>query len=173
MRSPKYTIATIICEACERGWQDGGGKRVPINRSAIEKARCDAMHIGRIDGVAPPRRATSDVTPSVRRFVWLRDEGRCQADFGACRSTLGIAIHHLEHQEHGGSHEAENLTLRCFGHHDGHHEGKRDDRLEMLRSALRNRCWSPTKIEETLKRIQPRVGRTGFSDLLQEILAAE
>jgi hypothetical protein len=47
-----YQIAITTCDRCKRGWQDGGGITVEMSPVTLETARCDAMHIGRID-VAP------------------------------------------------------------------------------------------------------------------------
>src|SRR4029077_6140411 len=41
-----------------------------------------------------------------------------------CRSSRGLQIHHLEHQEHGGSHHHTNLISLCITHHDLYHQGK-------------------------------------------------
>ncbi len=165
--SPKHAIGVVICERCNQAWQDGGGKRVAISASSFEKAACDAVDVGRVDGTEPPRRAVADVTPRVRRFVWARDEGRCQAP--GCRSSLGLEIHHLEHRADGGKHDAVNLTLRCSAHHGVHHDG-RDDRLAMLHSALRNRGWPSAAIDEALAAIAPHLGHRLFGELLEEVL---
>jgi hypothetical protein len=117
----KFQIAYTICKRCDQGWQVGGGVRVPVEAAAVERARCDAQHIGSIDG-DHPERARQDIPPSVVRFVWARDEGRCQTP--GCRSTFGVEIHHLKPVSQGGTHTPPNLTLRCFGCHGGHHEGR-------------------------------------------------
>jgi hypothetical protein len=74
----KFQIAVTVCDRCGQGWQEGGGAQVAIDTPAVERAMCDAQHIGSIDGSAPerayqPTRARSHLRahPSVqspRRF---------------------------------------------------------------------------------------------------------
>jgi hypothetical protein len=115
----KYQIAVVVCEACKRGWQEGGGKRIPISAADVARAECDAQRIGSLDG--EPAAVTQDVSPKTRRFVWRRDGDRCTVP--GCRASSFIEVHHIVHREHGGGNEAENLTLLCGGHHDAHHAG--------------------------------------------------
>jgi hypothetical protein len=119
----KFQIALSVCPRCDRGWQEGAGARVPVDHATVERARCDAQHLGSLDGEGPER-AHQDVPPSVVRFVWRRDHGRCQTP--GCRSARGIELHHIEHREHGGAHEPSNLTLRCSACHIAHHRGLLD-----------------------------------------------
>ena len=119
----KFQIALSVCPRCERGVQEGGGVGVHVDAATVERARCDALHVGSVDGDAPER-ARQDIPPSVVRFVFRRDRGRCQTP--GCRSARGIEIHHIEHREHGGSHEPKNLTLRCSACHVAHHRGLLD-----------------------------------------------
>jgi hypothetical protein len=116
----KYQIAVTVCERCDQGWQEGAGAKVAIDPAAVERARCDAQNIGSIDGVAPER-AHQDVPPSVVRFVWGRDGGRCRVP--GCRSARGLEIHHLVHRADGGSHDALNIVLACSSCHMAHHRG--------------------------------------------------
>jgi hypothetical protein len=117
----KFQIATVICERCRQGWQDGAGARIAISTAAVERAECDAQDIGSLEGGAP-QRAHQDVSPGVARLVWRRDGGRCRAP--GCRSTRGLEIHHLVHRTEGGSHDASNLILACGAHHAAHHDGR-------------------------------------------------
>ena len=133
----KFQIAVTVCERCRQGWQDGAGAKIAIGPAAVERATCDAQHIGSIDG-ATPERAHQDVPPSVARFVWRRDGGRCRTP--GCRSARGIEIHHLVHRTDGGSHDAWNLALLCSSCHLAHHRGVLTitgtaDHLEIRRSA--------------------------------------
>jgi hypothetical protein len=86
----------------------------------VERAHCDAQHVGAIDGAAPER-AHQDIPPSVMRFVWRRDGSRCRVD--GCRSARGLEAHHIVHREHGGSHDASNCVLLCSACHLAHHRG--------------------------------------------------
>ncbi len=133
----KFQIAVTVCERCRQGWQGGAGAKIAISPAAVERAECDAQHIGSIDG-ATPERAHQDVPPSVARLVWRRDGGRCRVP--GCRSARGIEIHHLVHRTHGGSHDASNLALLCSACHLAHHRGVLTitgtvDHLEVRRSA--------------------------------------
>jgi hypothetical protein len=115
----KYQIAVVICEACKRGWQEGGGKRIAISATDVARAECDAQRIGSLDD--GPQSAAQDVPPKTRRFVFRRDGDRCTVP--GCRASAFIEVHHLVPRELGGGHEPENLTLLCGGHHDAHHAG--------------------------------------------------
>jgi hypothetical protein len=114
-------IAITICEACERGWQDGGGAAIELEQDAIERARCDAQYVGRVDSKVPAR-ATQDVSPSVRRLVWRRDHGKCVVP--GCRSARFLDVHHVEWRAEGGDHSPDNLCLLCFAHHQAVHDGR-------------------------------------------------
>jgi hypothetical protein len=114
-------IALTICEKCERGWQDGGGSAIEVEPKVIERARCDAQHVGRVDAEVPAR-AVQDVSPSVRRQVWRRDHGKCVVP--GCRSARFLDVHHIVWRAEGGDHSADNLCLLCFAHHQLVHEAR-------------------------------------------------
>src|ERR1044071_9385470 len=116
----RFQIAVTVCERCQRGWQDGAGAKIAIDAAAVERALCDAQHIGSLDGDGPER-AHQDVPPSMVRFVWRRDGGRCRVP--GCRSARGLEIHHLVHRADGGTNEASNLALLCSSCHLAHHSG--------------------------------------------------
>src|SRR5207244_1901894 len=63
----KFQIAVTVCPRCNRASQEGGGAAVPIEAAALERARCDAQHVGSIDGEMPDR-AHQDIPPSVVQF---------------------------------------------------------------------------------------------------------
>ncbi|MEO7736195.1 MAG: HNH endonuclease [Kofleriaceae bacterium] len=116
----RFQIAVTVCTRCQQGWQEGAGAKLPIDAAAVDRACCDAQHIGSIDGDLPER-AYQDIPPSVARLVWRRDGGRCRVP--GCRSSRGLELHHLVHREHGGSHDASNLVLCCSSCHLAHHRG--------------------------------------------------
>ena len=95
---------------CNQGWQHGAGVAVPVGPAAVERAECDAQHIGSIDGAAPER-ATQDIPPATVRFILRRDGGRCRVP--GCRSARGLEVHHILHRAHGGTHEPANLVVLC------------------------------------------------------------
>jgi hypothetical protein len=109
-------IVTVVCERCEQGWTQAGGKRFAIGAAALEVAECDAQ---RID--PETQRASHDIPPRVRRAVWTRDQSRCTAP--GCRSTRHLDIHHIVPRSEGGMHDLENLRLLCSGHHRALHDG--------------------------------------------------
>jgi hypothetical protein len=116
----KFQIALRLCPRCDHGVQEGAGVGVHVDAATIARARCDAQHLGDLDGDTPER-AHQDVSPSVVRFVFRRDQGRCRTP--GCRSSRGLEIHHIQHREHGGGHEPLNLCLLCSGCHAAHHRG--------------------------------------------------
>ena len=116
----KFQIATTVCERCDQGWQSARGAEIAVGAAAVARARCDAQHVGSLRAEVPAR-ATQDVTPKTRRFVWRRDQGRCVVP--GCRSARNLEIHHLIAQSDGGTHDASNLCLLCSAHHAAHHAG--------------------------------------------------
>jgi hypothetical protein len=116
----KFQIAMQVCPACDRASQLGGGVAVPVDPAALERARCDAQHLGSLDADAPER-AVQDIAPSVARFVRRRDGERCQTP--GCRSSIGIELHHVIHRADGGGHGPENLRLHCSSCHAAIHRG--------------------------------------------------
>jgi hypothetical protein len=115
----RYQVMTTICGACQKGWQDGAGRKIAVRSIDVARAECDAQRIG---SDREPTRAKQDVTPATRRAVWRRDHGACRVD--GCRSSRNIEVHHIVARADGGSHEPDNLLLLCSGHHDMLHDGK-------------------------------------------------
>ncbi|MGH6784298.1 MAG: HNH endonuclease, partial [Sphingomicrobium sp.] len=91
-----------------------------VSPAAVDRAMCDAQHIGSLDGAAPER-AYQDIPASVARFVWRRDGGRCRIP--GCRSARGLELHHVVHRADGGGHDAGNIALLCGACHSAHHAG--------------------------------------------------
>jgi hypothetical protein len=116
----RFQIALTVCQRCRRGWQEGAGVQVAVSPAAVDRAMCDAQHIGSIDG-SGPERAYQDIPPSISRFVWRRDGGRCRVP--GCRSSRGLELHHIVHRADGGSHDALNIVLCCGRCHQSHHAG--------------------------------------------------
>ncbi|MDQ3337015.1 MAG: HNH endonuclease [Myxococcota bacterium] len=116
----KFQIMMTICKQCEQGWQEGSGVQVPIDAATVERARCDAQYIGSTTDDVPVR-ATQDIPPSVVRYVYHRDGGRCTTP--GCRSARGLEIHHRTPRSEGGSHDHTNLGLKCSACHRGVHRG--------------------------------------------------
>ena len=91
----KFQIAVTVCARCDRASQEAAGAAIPIDAAALDRAGCDAQHIGSIGGDAPER-ARQEIPPSVVRLVWRRDGGRCQTP--GCRSSVGLELHHVIHR---------------------------------------------------------------------------
>ena len=117
----KYVIAMTVCSQCEQGWQHGGGRKLPVDAATVERARCNAVEAGSIDG-DKPERARQTIPPAVVRFVQLRDGGRCQTP--GCRSTVGVEQHHIKPRSQGGSNHPSNVTSRCDHCHVCSHDGR-------------------------------------------------
>ena len=118
---PPHQIAITTCDECKRGWQDAGGVTVEVPASRIERARCDATEIGRIDGPTQGR-ASQTIPPATRRAVIQRDHERCRVP--GCRASTYVDIHHIVPRAQGGTHDPWNLLLLCDAHHDAVHEGR-------------------------------------------------
>jgi len=118
---PAHQISISTCKECKRSWQTGAGRDVEVDAATVDHARCDADFIGDLDAEMPAR-ATSSVTPRIRRHVFARDRHRCSVP--GCRSARHLEIHHVVHQADGGGHQPSEITLLCFAHHQLHHEGR-------------------------------------------------
>jgi hypothetical protein len=116
----RHQIALTVCEVCKQGWQEGGGRKIAVDAATVERAECDAQHLGSIDAEVPAR-AHQDIPPAVRRLVSVRDGGCCQIP--GCRSTRNLDLHHLEHRANGGGHEPSNIVTACGSCHRAIHEG--------------------------------------------------
>lgn len=116
----KFQILMTVCSRCKQGHQEGSGAQVAVDAPAVERALCDAQHIGSTSDPTPVR-AEQDIPPSVVRFVWRRDGGRCQTP--GCRSARGLEIHHVIRRADGGSHDPSNLRIQCSACHLSIHRG--------------------------------------------------
>ncbi len=76
--------------------------------------------------VTLPMSATKPTAATLHQ-VNLRDQGKCQFETpegDKCLNERFTEIHHLIPRAYGGSHEPENLTTLCSGHHRAiHHKG--------------------------------------------------
>ena len=45
----RFQIALTVCARCKQGWQEGAGALVPVGPAAVERAECDAQHLGSLD----------------------------------------------------------------------------------------------------------------------------
>lgn len=65
-------------------------------------------------------RTTRVINRRTRRVIEQRDHG-CRVP--GCGRTFGLDIHHIEHWEHGGPTDTNNLVCLCRRHHRLHHQG--------------------------------------------------
>jgi hypothetical protein len=69
-----------------------------------------------------PRPCAPDHVPAhVKREVWTRAKGRCEAllaSGGVCGSTRRLEFHHLDPVARGGASTADKIRLHCDVHHD-------------------------------------------------------
>lgn len=137
-----YQLAFVVCERCQRGFQEADGERIGVEREIVEMMCCDAQHIGYVGGtqavpemeaevhhthVGLPKRlvlvqrATQTIPPAVRRYVLARDSGRCVVP--GCRHATFVDLHHVVPRAEGGRHDADNLVVLCGAHHRAVHRG--------------------------------------------------
>ena len=75
------------------------------------------------DGAVPVSvgRTQHAVPERTRRLVLARDR-KCRVPW--CSQTRWLQIHHLQHREHGGSNDTNNLIAICGADHRLHHHGR-------------------------------------------------
>ena len=118
---PAYQMSISTCRDCKRSWTIGAGEEHDIDDATLEKAQCDAEHLGDVE--APfLQRIRATVSQALRRHIFARDNERCCVP--GCQFVYNIDLHHLKFQCHGGKHDKSNLTLLCGVHHQLLHEGK-------------------------------------------------
>ena len=157
----KFQILMTVCSRCKQGHQEGSGVQVAVDAAAVERALCDAQYIGSTSDSTPVR-ATQDIPPSVVRFVWRRDGGRCQTP--GCRSARGLEIHHIVPRAEGGTHEPSNLHLRCSACHMATHRGTLvvDGDQVQRPNAPRQSHVGPNRLDEAIVRTQARDALVGL-----------
>jgi hypothetical protein len=173
---PPYQIALTTCERCERATQDAGGRVMDVSPTVVERARCDAEHIGHLDAAATEPTRTA-IPSSIRRRVLRRDHHRCQVP--GCGGARWLEVHHIVPREVGGTHDPANLVTLCGAHHRAHHEGRLgitgaapdglrferrdgsvygDDFFAQAKSALRNLGWRAAVADAAVERVRAHVG---------------
>lgn len=175
---PAHQIVIRKCE-CSRAWQETRGKLVEIKETDLELAECDAELVSEeelaaavADGTRKPK-ATLTIPNKTRELVWARDQGRCR--FPGCRATRNLALHHVQHQAHGGGHEAWNLIVLCNGHHTLLHDGvlsitgHAPDALVFMRDGKRlvdARAPEELRAAQGLRAAKPKT-RSRFDDVVR------
>ena len=118
---PPHQIAVTVCANCKRGWHETGGQSLELTPAHVERMRCDAMELGRVDGDVIAERVRT-IPAAMRRAVLARDRHRCTVP--GCTSSLFVDVHHLHPWSQGGEHTMSNLTTLCTLHHDLAHHGR-------------------------------------------------
>jgi len=135
-RAP-YQVALTRCEDCQRVWQDAHGEPVEVPAEVLERANCDAQHIGHVDGSSHGGRKISkawqSIPPAVRREVIRRDHGRCRVD--SCRNSTWIEVHHLWPQGEGGPHDPRLMACLCWLCRTRHNQHYADRRIMPRRAS--------------------------------------
>ena len=119
--APSHQIAITTCRSCAKNFQLGGGREIEVSVATVERARCDARHLGDLESDAR-QRTTTTVTPRMRRQVMTRDGYMCRVP--GCRSMRFLDVHHIVFQSKRGANKPSNLITLCSGHHQQLHEGK-------------------------------------------------
>jgi hypothetical protein len=183
---PPYQIALTICDRCDRATQDAGGRIIEVAPTVVERARCDAEHIGRLDA-AVPTPTTTAIPLSIRRLVMRRDHHRCRVP--GCGASKWLEVHHIIPREAGGTHDPSNLIVLCSAHHRAHHDGHvqitgtaegvrferrdgsryGDDFFAQAKSALRNLGWKPAIADVAVESVRAHVGT---AEQVQDVIAA-
>jgi len=68
-----YRVTLTVCQGCERGWQRGGGREVPVAADAVKRALSE----GRVEPAAREGR-TRDLPPESREEPRVAPEGRVE-----------------------------------------------------------------------------------------------
>ena len=118
---PPHQIAVTVCAECKRGWHETGGQSLELTPAHVERMRCDAVELGRVDGEIVAERVRT-IPAGIRRAVLARDRHRCTVP--GCTSSLFVDVHHLQWWSKGGEHAMSNLTTLCTLHHDLAHHGR-------------------------------------------------
>jgi hypothetical protein len=183
---PTYQIALTICERCDRATQDAGGRIIDVAPTVVDRACCDAEHVGHIDA-ATPEPVTTAIPLAIRRLVMRRDHHRCRVP--GCGASKWLEVHHIIPREAGGTHDPANLIVLCGAHHRAHHDGHLkisgtaeglrverrdgsrygDDFFAQAKSGLRNLGWKPAIADAAVERVRADVGT---AETVQDVIAA-
>jgi hypothetical protein len=125
----QVTLSSLGYEAL-RGLQDLLRHSIPHGDPAriVERALVELLERVRRDRLAastqpqgqprPSRSGSRHIPASVRRSVWMRDEGQCAfvGSAGRCGERHFLEFHHVVPFADGGAATAENIQLRCRAH---------------------------------------------------------
>ena len=118
---PPYQVAIVTCPECKRGWHDIPGQSIELSPSAIERAHCDAVLLGRVDECTDePPDASRTLPATMRRAVSARDHHRCRVP--GCTLSTFVDIHHIDGWANTRTHRMDKLVTLCGLHHAMHHD---------------------------------------------------
>jgi hypothetical protein len=118
-----YQVAMTICARCGDGKQEACGDAIPVTPTVVERACCDAQHIGPANPEPSTRpRASQTIPPAIRREVLRRHGGRCAVP--GCTHSTFVEVHHLDRRSEGGTHDPMRLIPLCTAHHAAEHDGR-------------------------------------------------
>jgi 5-methylcytosine-specific restriction endonuclease McrA len=183
---PPYQVALTICERCNRGTQDAGGRVIDVAPTVVERARCDAEYVGHVDAHRPEP-VTTEIPAAIRRLVMRRDHHRCRVP--GCGASKWLEVHHIVPRGAGSTHDPSNLVVLCGAHHRAHHDGKLriigtaeslrferhdgsrygDDFFAQAKSGLRNLGWKPAIADAAVERVR---AHAGTAEQVQDVIAA-
>jgi hypothetical protein len=118
-----YQVAMTVCARCGDGKQEACGEAIAVTSTVVERACCDAQHIGPANPEpGTRRRATQTIPPAIRREVLRRHGGRCAVS--GCTHSTFVEVHHLDRRSEGGTHDPKRLIPLCSAHHAAEHDGR-------------------------------------------------
>jgi hypothetical protein len=109
---PRRPVGPGVVPVCEPG-------EAPASNESTESAKSAESSDSAESSEPRPARRGRRVPAATPRIVYARDEARCSyvdVTGQRCRETHRLELHHLEPFARGGTHTAENLTLRCRAH---------------------------------------------------------
>ncbi len=112
--TPPFQIHIHQCPDCGRATVPSSRSELVLSPAELERALCD----GRI--VAPGKRNTATIAPSVRRQALVRARHRCQRK--GCDHNRFLEVHHIQPRRAGGSNDLDNLAVLCSSCHRLLHE---------------------------------------------------
>ncbi len=106
-----FQIALTVDPRTGGAVMHAGAETVVVDPTVVEMARCDAQHVGVVDGGGSAKRAEQEIPPRVRRAVVLRHARRCAVP--GCGHHAFLHVHHVTPRSEGGTHDPEELVVLC------------------------------------------------------------
>jgi 5-methylcytosine-specific restriction endonuclease McrA len=116
-----YRIVEHRCPSCQAAWTEGRAGRIELDTPVRAMIECDAEVVAGDTSAGTPGHITRIIPPATRRAVLVRDQGRCQVP--GCAHRRHLELHHILPRAERGGHQAENLVVMCWTHHEMLHRG--------------------------------------------------